>query len=80
MAAPTLEELVQRIDRLEEELRRLKALVETNSGKRGWEAIVGAHEGSKVFEEIAREGRKIRRADRKATLAELDKQARRKTR
>jgi len=65
MNAELFHQLEERVSRLEKELSEIKAQqVERN--RRAFEALAGIHEGDKVFEEIVREGRKIREADRKA--------------
>jgi len=63
-----LRQLESRVAMLEEELKRLKAQLQERN-RSGWESIVGIHEGDKAFEQIVREGRKIREADRKAARA-----------
>jgi hypothetical protein len=62
MAATTLQEMAQRLARLETELNQLKARLADLPQKQGWEAIVGLHGGDReMFQEIVREGQKYRR-------------------
>jgi alpha-D-ribose 1-methylphosphonate 5-triphosphate synthase subunit PhnL len=59
--------LENRVARLEEEIQQLKIqLLEPD--RKGWQAIVGCYADKKTAEAIAREGRKIRRAEREAAL------------
>ncbi len=64
MSANNLAQLELRVSRIEEELRQLRGQLTEQPNKRGWEAIVGSFKGDKVFAEIVRLGRQIRRADR----------------
>ena len=52
--------LDERLQRLENEVRHLRALLETHVQPKGWHAFVGTHEGDPVFDEIVRLGRKYR--------------------
>ncbi len=63
MADDVLRQLEARVARLEEELGRVKRQLAIEQGKPWWKQIIGAFEGDKMFEAIAREGRRIRRAD-----------------
>jgi hypothetical protein len=68
MDAQTFHELASRVARLEDELGKIKAqLVEQN--RRSFEAMAGSYGDRKTLEAIAREGRKIRDADRAAAHA-----------
>jgi hypothetical protein len=60
----TNQHLASRIRRLEKEVENLKTLLTKQPAKPWWEQIVGEFKGDKMFAEIVREGRKIRRADR----------------
>lgn len=70
MASDRLRQLEDRVVRLEEELRQLKAQLPAGPEKPGWRALVGTFKGDKVFHEIVREGRKIREAEREAARKE----------
>jgi hypothetical protein len=59
------QQLEERVSRLEKDLQEIKAR-QVEKNRRAFEALAGIHEGDKVFEQIVREGRKIREADRKA--------------
>lgn len=63
MSARSLRQVDERLERLEEEVRLLKAALAAGAAKAGWRALIGSHEGSPVFGEIVREGQKIRRAE-----------------
>ena len=58
------------IQRLEERLSRLEALLglsqknQPSTEVRAWERIIGSRKNDSAFAEIARLGRKIRRADK----------------
>ncbi len=54
----------QRLQRLEEEVRQLRTIVESHPQPKGWQAFVGTHEGDPVFDEIVRLGRKYRESFR----------------
>jgi hypothetical protein len=57
-------ELASRIKQLEAEVEKLKVQLATPQGGPWWKQIVGEFKGDKMFAEIARAGRRIRRADR----------------
>lgn len=69
MSKNALPELEKRVARLEEEFRALKAQLADSRGpdKASWERIVGSFEGDEAFQQIVREGQKLREADREAT-------------
>jgi hypothetical protein len=68
MNMEALHELVDRVARLEDELGKIKAqMLEQN--RRNFEAMAGSYGDRKTLEAIAREGRKIREADRAAARA-----------
>ena len=64
MTEEAFRRLEERVAHLEKELERVKVQMAKEPEKTGWQAIVGSHKGSKMFEEILREGRRIRQADR----------------
>ena len=67
MPEPTLQDLMDRITRLEEEVRGIRAEVfkgEEQADKPWWKKIAGRHKNSEVFAEIVRLGREIREAER----------------
>jgi hypothetical protein len=87
MAADKVRELEERVARLEEELRQVKAGIakDKEPEKPWWEQIAGSQKGSKAFEEVVREMEKNRRAERKAAIqaakdAERKEKERRKPR
>jgi uncharacterized small protein (DUF1192 family) len=68
MSAITLQQIEQRIARLEEELQRLKNALPLNQKREQpwWEKMAGSAEGRPLFAEVAREGQNIRQAERGA--------------
>lgn len=66
MPEPTLRELLDRVIRIEDELRLLRAEVRKGDQPEmpWWERIAGSHAGDPVFAEIVRLGAEIRGADR----------------
>ena len=66
MSNDAIRRLEQRVSQLEVELQQVKSLIgkDQASGLPWWKQIVGRHEGSPVFAEIVRLGRRIRREDR----------------
>jgi len=62
MSEQSVQELAQRVQRLEEEVRQLKGLADTRPW---WEKIAGSHKDDPVFAEIVRLGAAIRRAERR---------------
>ena len=56
------EQLEQRVARLEMEFEQMKADVRCAKSQ-GWRAVVGSHEGSKTFEGVVREMRRMRREE-----------------
>jgi len=58
------QQLAARVMRLEKEVENLKSLLVQRRDKPWWEQLVGEFKGDKMFAEIVRQGRKIRRADR----------------
>jgi hypothetical protein len=68
MSEVPLGSLEDRVARLEEELRQVKALLtqEKESRQPWWERIAGSRQGSQAFDAIVREMRKNRRADYEA--------------
>ncbi|HMC63317.1 MAG TPA: hypothetical protein VKI65_00100 [Gemmataceae bacterium] len=75
MTADTLRQLEERVTRLEEELREVKALLPHQARKPWWERTAGMFEGDEAFAEIVRLGQKIRREERAAELREMDRQS-----
>jgi len=65
-----LTQLEKRVAKLEEELREVKAQISKEPERPWWEKLVGSRKGDKTFEAVAREGRKIREAERRAARAE----------
>jgi len=55
-------QLEQRVARLETEFEQMKADFRWTAG-RGWRAVVGSHEGSRTFESVVREMRRLRREE-----------------
>jgi superfamily II RNA helicase len=64
-----IKKLEERIEQLEKELAALKAQVNGQDQEPAWKKLAGSMRGDKFFLEIAREGQKIREADRKAARA-----------
>jgi hypothetical protein len=60
--AMSTKQLEQRVARLETEFERMKADLQCASDQ-GWRAIVGSHEGSKTFDSVVREMRRLRREE-----------------
>jgi hypothetical protein len=58
----TTKQLEQRVARLETEFERMKSDFRSATGQ-GWRAVVGSHEGSKTFENVVREMRRLRREE-----------------
>jgi hypothetical protein len=77
MANDTLRQLEDRVARLEEELRQVKAQLAKakEPEKPWWEQIAGSMKGDKTYAAIVREIRKNRRANYQAVCAELDRAA-----
>jgi hypothetical protein len=69
----SLRQLENRIARLEEEIQQLKIQL-LEPSRKGWPAIVGCYADQKTAEAIAREGRKIRRAERE-TVRRAEREA-----
>lgn len=57
--------LDQRLQRLEDEVRQLRATIEAQIEPKGWQSIAGSHAGDPVFAEITRLGREIRESERR---------------
>lgn len=76
MSERIIQELTERVARLEKELGQLKAEVSKKkpSEQPWWEKIAGSQKGDKVFAEIARLGAEIRQADREATIRKIEKE------
>ena len=58
----------QRLARIEEEVERLKAVVGQQQATKKtpwWHEIAGDFEGDAMFEQIVREGKKLRRRERR---------------
>src|SRR5262245_19473507 len=69
--ADDIKKLRERIEHLEKELAALKAKVNGQDQEPAWKKTAGSRRGSKFFLEVAREGQKIREADRRAARAAL---------
>lgn len=54
-----------RLERLEADVKEIKAMLAVQQPKQGWKAIVGAFADDPVFEEITRLGAEIREKERK---------------
>ncbi len=63
MVADAFHQLEERVKRLEEELRKVKTLLNRENEPPWWERTAGMFEGSKTFDAIVREMRKMRRAE-----------------
>ncbi len=62
-----IQQFEQRLERLEKEIEALKCAMTNGPGVPWWEQIVGEFKGDRMFAEIARKGRQIRRGKRKET-------------
>lgn len=58
----TPKQIEERFERLENELKQVKSQLACGAG-RGWRAVVGSHQGSKTFDGIVREMRRLRQQD-----------------
>jgi hypothetical protein len=59
-----VQELKERLERLEEEVAELKSQFGSKKGEPWWRRTVGMFKGDKAFAEIVRLGRQIREAER----------------
>ncbi len=78
MSDEVIQQLQQRVARLEEEVRQLKAR-QGGDERPWWQQISGSHAGSEVFEEVVREIQKNRNADYAAARKEADRRKSRGT-
>jgi uncharacterized protein (UPF0335 family) len=62
MTEESYQQLVERVQRLEDEVRQLK---QQGDSRPWWEKIAGSHKDDPVFAEIVRLGAAIRRAERR---------------
>ncbi|HEV3259116.1 MAG TPA: hypothetical protein VG013_19745 [Gemmataceae bacterium] len=78
MSKTMLQQLEERVSRLEEDLRQVKTQLakDKEPEQPWWERIAGSHEGDKTFEAIMREVRRNRRAEYAAAAREADARAR----
>ena len=60
-----LSQLEKRLDRIEQELKELKAAVNPKPKVPWWREIMGGFKDDPVFDEIVRRGAQIRKRDRK---------------
>jgi hypothetical protein len=77
MSPKLLQEITDRLTRIENEVREIKTKLNKKEEKTGWQAIVGSHANSEVFDEIIKEVEKNRREDYEAAAAAIDRQQRR---
>ena len=67
-------DLAARLERLEADVKEIKALLQAQQQPQGWKAVVGAFADDPVFEEITRLGAEIREKERKKARRSRAKQ------
>lgn len=68
-----LQKMEERLDRIEEELRQIKALLKPKQDDQPWwQEFVGVFANNPLFDEVVKDIEKERRKDKKAVCAALD--------
>ena len=62
-----------RLERLEADMKEIKAMLQAQQPKQGWKAIVGAFADDPVYEEILRLGNEVREKERRKVRRQHEK-------
>jgi hypothetical protein len=71
--ASSIKSIEERLAKLEEAVQQLQELATRKPEEPWWKRLAGIQAGDKAYEAIAREGRKIRKAERKAARKGTEK-------